>query len=363
MEFILPLLLGVGLLSLFVDGSDSETEETTPDTPPLPTDGDDTVLLTDSADLFLGGDGDDNIDGGDGNDALYGGDGNDTIEGGLGQDELFGGGDYDDLSGGASDDTLTGGIGFDDLDGGDGSDELYGDNGKDLLEAGAGDDELYGGSWDDGLFGGSGDDNLFGGNSDDLLSGGDGTDDIFGGAGDDLLEGGAGPDDLNGGDGDDLLVGSQVLNRDLTAEDYQELRAGTLTNNGVGSGLFNNYWGLAGADGDQSTDTLNGGAGDDYLLLGENDIVIGGDGEDAFAIGDWIDGFREATITDFDATEDIIVIFLKETNLDATIDVFPDGDDQRIFVNGAEIARVQGTFDPVDGLDANIVTAQYRPAI
>ncbi len=270
MEFSLPLLLGFGLLSVFSGGSDSGSEETHPDTEPLPTDDGDTILLTNGADVFLGSVDDDDIDGGFGFDTISGGDGNDTIEGGDGKDDLFGGNGSDSLSGGAWHDTLTGGTGFDDLDGGNGNDELYGGDGKDLLEGGDGNDELYGGSWIDGLF---------------------------------------------GGDGDDILLGVPQLVPEISSEDYEANRTDPDFELADASIV------KAGFIGDN--DVLSGGDGDDILILSNDVIAIGGDGNDTFVLGDWIANSQSsmAVIDEFDHTEDIILVALSNDNLDAQIRV------------------------------------------
>jgi Ca2+-binding RTX toxin-like protein len=70
------------------------------------TDGDDTLVGTDSAaETLYGKAGNDTLSGLGGNDTLDGGTGNDTLNGGLGNDQLIGGAGTDVLDGGAGDDT------------------------------------------------------------------------------------------------------------------------------------------------------------------------------------------------------------------------------------------------------------------
>ncbi|SMX31544.1 calcium-binding protein [Octadecabacter ascidiaceicola] len=304
MEILLPLLLGFGLLSLFsASSSDSDPEDSTPDTPPLPTDGDDAVVLTGGPDLFLGTDGDDNIDGGEGFDTLSGGEGNDTIEGGRGKDSVSGGSGYDTLSGGAWNDTLDGGSGFDDLDGGDGNDILFGGLGKDLLEGDGGNDVLHGGEWIDGLFGGDGDDTLVGDVGDDILNGGDGIDILSGGDGDDIGIGGDGADTIFGGDGDDLLLGSSFPSIDPAT--FRAIRDGSDLDE-FGRDAF-----LAVKGGDGYFDSLVGGNGDDfYYLTDEADEARGShSGKDTFIVfselGEALDG--EGDVTFIHDTEEVTI--------------------------------------------------------
>jgi len=96
-------------------------------------DEDQTVVLTDKDDVFLGGEGDEHVLGLGGDDQLSGGGGDDVLEGGSGDDTLEGGTGDDALEGGSGDDTLGGGSGDDTLTGGSGSDRLDGDTGNDVL--------------------------------------------------------------------------------------------------------------------------------------------------------------------------------------------------------------------------------------
>jgi Ca2+-binding RTX toxin-like protein len=65
-----------------------------------------------------------------------------TILGGDGDDTLYGGSGSDSISGGNGRDNLRGSLGQDTLDGGSGSDELTGQEGADLLLGGRGDDRF-----------------------------------------------------------------------------------------------------------------------------------------------------------------------------------------------------------------------------
>lgn len=122
---------------------------------------------------------------------------------------------------------------------------------------------------------------------DDTLDGGDGDDMLFGGGGDDSLLGGDGADMADGGDGDDLI--------DTRSDGPQ------LPDRG-----FPSYNGLPAvpADGDifDDRDTVDGGAGDDTILTGDDqDIITGGAGEDS------IDGGLDDDQIDGGADNDFIV--------------------------------------------------------
>ncbi|MFZ7094082.1 calcium-binding protein [Primorskyibacter sp. 2E233] len=159
------------------------------------------------------------------------------------------------IAGSSGDDTLLGSAGDDEMFGSSGADELYGYEGSDTLSGEAGDDRMESGSGDDSLLGGDGDDALHGRADDDTLRGGGGADTLLGGA------------------GDDLLVG------------YEETD-------------------------DFAQDFLNGGEGNDTLMLGSNDWAFGGQGEDVFVLGG-SEAAGPANLMDFDPETDQVV-FLYE---------------------------------------------------
>jgi len=164
---------------------------------PIRLEGNDTITLGSSSDVW---------DGGRGNDRLSGGGGDDFLSGGQGRDQLFGGAGSDFLTGGGGSDRIVGGGGRDALIGGRGNDRLFGGGGSDSLVGNAGNDRLIGGGGGDFLDGGAGRDVLTGNRGADFMVGGAGADRLFGGAGGDVLIGGRGNDLLVGGAGNDELV-------------------------------------------------------------------------------------------------------------------------------------------------------------
>ncbi|HKT34262.1 MAG TPA: calcium-binding protein, partial [Nitrospira sp.] len=218
--------------------------------------------------------GNDLLFGNDGNDIMIGGEGSDTLEGSIGDDALFGAYNMgivsssdplywtlftasgnDSLDAGPGNDGLHGGIGADTLLGKDGNDLLYGSGGDDVLEGGTGDDVLYG-DYFPGEFNRNpflsqitalaGNNRLDGGEGNDDLYGGDLADILIGGAGNDRLFGGRGVDVLSGGEGDDRIVD----------DDPNTPSVG-------------------------DNETLDGGAGNDYLeSWGGDDVLLGGTGKD-----------------------------------------------------------------------------------
>ena len=141
---------------------------------------------------------------------------------------------------------------------------IAGTDGDDAINARGGSDEVRAGDGVDVVRGSKGNDQLYGEGDADTLFGNGGFDELFGGAGGDALFGGGKSDFLSGGQGRDRLVG------------------------GAGS------------------DELFGGAGNDVLIGGSGgDTMEGGAGADVFLFGT---GSQEDEITDFDPTEDRIIL-------------------------------------------------------
>lgn len=244
--------------------------------------------------------------GGDVAESLYGAGGDDHISGRGGEDILIGRTGDDWLSGGDGDDHLYGAAGADTLLGGLGADVLHGEDGDDTLGGDAGDDALYGHQGDDALQGGAADDTLSGGDGFDSLLGGDGDDELTGGHGRDLLSGGAGLDMLEGGEGSDTI------------------------------------WGQMPGEEDDAADFLNGGTGDDLLMLGAGDFGNGGDGADVFGLLDIAEGDPPMQITDFDpAADSLVVLYDPSTHPDPQLSVESDESGvTRLLLDGVALASL-----------------------
>lgn len=129
---------------------------------------------------------------------------------------------------------------------------IDGGAGNDIIVGGAGDDILVGGDGNDIIYGGAGNDVIDVGNGNNIADGGDGSDNIFGGSGNDILSGGAGSDEIYGGAGDDILTGG-------AGADY-----------------------IQGDDSTAGDETIDG----NVYLVTSDDVLVGGDGNDTFIIGD-----------------------------------------------------------------------------
>jgi Ca2+-binding RTX toxin-like protein len=246
------------------------------------------VIGSSTADTLTGNTAANVLDGGVGNDLLFGRAGFDTLVGGFGNDTLAGEEDADSLDGGAGNDALDGGAGEDTLNGGDSNDTLDGGDGADELRGGIGNDALSGGLLNDLLLAEAGNDTLDGGDGVDTMDAGDGQDRLVAGSGSDLILGGAGSDTLS--------FAASVAAVQVT------LAGAGLDGRAQGGGF-------GGADTIRDVETVEGGAGNDFLQLdlltaralggAGNDTVVafvgnvinqsGGDGRDLLRVYDTVE--------------------------------------------------------------------------
>ncbi|MBT8152476.1 hypothetical protein KMP13_00895 [Epibacterium ulvae] len=234
------------------------------------------------------------------------------------------------LSFAAEDDVIDALGGDDEVRAGAGDDTVFGGTGDDTLFGQGGNDDLRGGEGNDDLFGSGGQDTLSGDAGDDNLIASAGADTIFSGEGDDIAFGGSGSDSILGGAGNDFLYGGE-LESEPNSEDLATLRDPDAV-----AEMF--------IVGDDIADTLNGGVGDDTLILDEADQGRGGDGDDTFIL--YTDGAVNdpITVTDFTAEDDTLAVsILEESGL--TVDDFSvlndtDTGDALIMQDGDVLARV-----------------------
>lgn len=298
--------------------------------------GADQVYAGDGTDTVVGGAGGDQIWGEAGNDSLYGGDGGDTLGGGTGADLLEGQNDADQfyIQDGFGSDTIIGGEG---VSVGTDHDELYflplttgitvtysgtgfgtatasGNTlGFSQIEAVTGTSlndslDMQGDALGVDVNAGAGNDTIRLGTGDDTLVAGDGADRIFGNDGDDLVDLGAGDDSIDyhwtatgpfgvdtvlGGDGADTL--------DMEALNYIDFDiglTGTITDagftftNGVdvisGSGIevFQLTYGGDTIDASATTTGINLSTRDGSYNGINDDVIIGGSGNDTIYTAD-----------------------------------------------------------------------------
>lgn len=258
--------------------------------------------------------GDDMFYGGAGNDYIYGGEGDDTslyidAEAGISVDlaatESDANGTYAQASDGfGTTDKL---YSVENIVGSAFDDTIDGDEGANVLSGGEGDNRIAGDGGDDTIYAGSGDDTIDGGGGDDMVVVGGGENVIDGGAGTDLL---------------DFTEADGAISFDAVA--------GTLTG---ADGLVSEVSGIEDVTGSQSTDRIVGGDSGGWLTgLGGDDVIIGGAGADTLTSGEGadtltggagadtfvLDGSGVVTITDFDASEDVIMVDGSAHGLDIT---------------------------------------------
>lgn len=262
--------------------------------------------------------------GNDGADQLIGDRLNDFLDGGDGDDHLEGKGDHDSLRGGAGNDRIDGGQGIDqaiysnsiskvtvNLSRGNASDGFGGTDTLIDIEQVVGsrfDDAIIGSEENDTLEGLAGDDYLYGAQGNDLLRGGTGKDVLHGGFGDDRMEGGVGNDIYYLDTTNDVIVENAesgidkvrtTLNNYTLGENLEELDLEGDAVIGFGNDLNNR---LRGHDKTEHSETLEGGAGNDYIygfdgndsLSGDdgNDLLHGGSGADTIMGGEGDDSLK-----------------------------------------------------------------------
>jgi Ca2+-binding RTX toxin-like protein len=340
---MLALLSILGIFSGFLivdaindDSSDGDAEPADGGgASPTDVPGDEPVEPVERELAFSGTPANDVFIGTDANEEIYGFDGNDDLFGQAGDDLISGGEGNDDINGGTGNDEIYGGDHWDTIQGGQGDDDIYGGTGEDDIRGGDGDDRLIGGPDNDLLMGEADNDVLSGWRGDDFITGGDGNDELYGNEGDDTLIGGDGEDILKGADGNDTLVGVEAFADDLSFDEALGITYGSLQPADIPT-IENTY-----SDSDTG-DTMDGGAGDDTLYLGNGDTGTGGEGADDFNVVSWINDGEEATITDFDAAEDIITVAYPIGGTAPDVTVETDGDDAQVFADGQLIAVVSG---------------------
>lgn len=263
-------------------------------------------------------------------------------------DEITTGTEDDDILTGDDDGSvIEARAGDDTVEGGAGSDQLSGEDGDDRLSGLAGDDALAGGDGNDSLFADDGTDLAFGGAGDDL---------IWGGSGDDLLVGGAGEDTMNGSTGADVLIGTQTDLGEGTVADIEAQLAASGETDPAAALLASLAIGGAGSDGDAG-DVMNGGYGNDNLIIGSDDSATGGAGSDSFGLGDWIQAGRAAEITDYDPESDQIAFNYDAADNVPELTVTDDGSGNALIrMNGETVASVQGAAGNLTADDIALVS-------
>jgi Ca2+-binding RTX toxin-like protein len=219
---------------------------------------------------------------------------------------------------------------FETAEGEDGNDTIMGTNTHDLIGGADGNDDITGRSGDDILFGEDGDDLIKGRSGEDLLLGGDGNDLLLGGQGDDYMLGGADNDILRGAEGNDTLIGANTLAGDPGPEDLY-VQDDRLV---LGNSLYT-------PPTQPESNELYGEEGNDLLLLGEGDIGSGGSGNDAFEIGEWVgDETNVPEVTDFNPTEDVLVVRYDSGTSEPTITVDEQNGVHSVYSDGRLVAQV-----------------------
>ena len=289
----------------------------------------DILVGNDGANVLVGAAGDDHLDGGVGNDTLSGGTGVDSLNGGAGTDTVTYAGSAAAVTVNLAAGTASGGdaegdvlTAIENLVGTAYGDTLKGDDLVNMLMGGDGDDTLDGGAGADTLIGGAGDDiYVVDATGDRIVEQGDGgTDTVdtsltsytlgadldnltytgsanFVGTGNgqaNVITGGSGDDTLVGGAGGDTLVGGSGIDTVSYASSTEavtiNMATGVSTGDAAGD-VFKSIEIIQGSGyadtftGDDSSNTFNGGAGNDIMIVSSGtDLLSGGAGLDTYLI-------------------------------------------------------------------------------
>ena len=260
-------------------------------------------------------------------------------------------------------DSLVGGDGNDDLLGGLGADTFEGGAGNDLIQGQGGEDVLIGNEGNDAMQGRGQDDTVQGFSGDDWVDGNDGNDFVRGGFGNDVVIGGAGSDAIFGRADSDLLNSGEFPGAPLSNAQLDQLRNGVAIDEVLGGALSTGV----DLEDDGAADTVDGGAGADFMFFGAGDTANGGGGSDAFAIFAEAAGSENgpAVLEEYTASADSLIVYFKSTDVtdDVEITVTDDGDDAVISLDGEELGRVLGAAGELTADDIEIAQNTTEPEV
>lgn len=211
----------------------------------------------------------------------------------------------------------------DTLTGTDLSEEILARRGDNLVEALGGDDTIFGGpgndeiragEGNDSIFSGTEDDRVFGDEGNDFARGGDGSDSLFGGNGSDTLIGQLGSDSISGNDGNDRLVGEDDNDTLVGGNGSDTLFGGSGSDRLIGVDTISSF-------GRDTIDTINGEAGSDTFVLGQENAVFYDSNSDSLGTEDY------ALITDFETERDSLELVgsFNDYSFATTPEGLPDG--------------------------------------
>jgi serralysin len=304
------------------------------------TDGNDTLMGTEFADIsILGLAGDDTIYGYGGDDIIDAGEGNDVALGGTGNDVILGR------------------DGNDQINGNEGNDTIYGEAGNDAINGEAGDDFIDGGYGDDTLVDGAGNNSLYGEDGNDLLvTYGSSSNNLFGGTGNDTYElyssGNTVYEDAGGGIDlirsaiDVFSLANNVENLTLSGSAYYGF-ANDLDNTIIGNDSANYLYDNVGNDSIDAkggNDFVYGGNGSDILDGGTGaDRLEGGNGNDTYIVDNSGDDIVDSPMTGIETVK---------SSINWSLDSDP-GLDNLFLTGGAYLGvgssldnQIKGTYSP-----------------
>ena len=259
--------------------------------------GNDTIYGQSGADGLIGGPANDviyaatsanptvgnTIDGGGGNSVIHAGDGPDLIVAGNGDNTVFTGAGADKVGVGDGRNTIHGGSGNQQITAGNGDNEIYGGDGDDIVLVGFGDNHIYAGAGNYQITAGTGSNTIVGGHGDETITagliagggiGGTGANSITGATGSNVVTVGDGANTITGGLGGAVIKAGVGGNFITTGDGNSRVYAGVLWSQ------------LTPQLGGTGANSIIGGHGDDVFAVGDGaNTVLGGTGNNQIYAG------------------------------------------------------------------------------
>jgi Ca2+-binding RTX toxin-like protein len=216
-----------------------------------------------------------------------------------------------------------------------------------VIELGKGNDRGFARGGDDLVLGDDGDDRVYGGDGDDVILGQKGDDFLRGLDDDDLILGGEGNDDIRGDTENDTLFGANLLDEEQVIAAYTAGETPSLT--------------LTPSLETDEADTIFGGFGTDLIFAGANDVVETGQGSDTVVTGSWIAEGENATVLDFDPSQDVLEYHYEGATEPAiTFGPGADATDAEMRVDG-EAVLILKNVDPMQLDLTNVALTSLAP--
>ena len=110
-------------------------------------------------------------------------------------------------------------------------------------------------------------------------------------------------------------------------------------------------------------DLINADEGDDSIVVGKNDVIKAGDGNDTITTGTWVNG-ELPVFRDYEPGQDTILVAVPTDSKNFETSIVDDGDDAIVLVDGMGVIRVTdgaGGFLRPDDVKITLTLMTERP--